>query len=129
MSCHARAGYVALELRAVAVEAASRHAGGAVHRILVELRDDLFAEQLHRLDDLVLVAMLFVVGLKQQLVGADVDPPLDRLGAVVGIADDDHADLGRLLELLDGRLGDPIGHTGSPSGFGMLSSQCIWRLV
>ena len=46
------------------------------------------------------VGSVLVVGLKQ-LVDADVDPLLDGLGAVVGVADDDHADLGRLLQLVD----------------------------
>ena len=62
--------------------------GGAVHRVLVELRQHVLAEGLHRL-----LAGLDRHGRRQhaegQLVGTGVDEALDRPGHLVGVADGD----------------------------------------
>src|SRR5207253_3444731 len=53
--------------------------GGRVHRILVELRQHLFAEQLHRVDDR-LERQRVGRRAERQPVAADVDPRPDGLG-------------------------------------------------
>src|SRR5690606_20516298 len=76
-----------------------------VLRVLVEPGADLAPEQLHRLDD-DLGRQRVRGGAEGQLVEAQVDPPLLRAGAVVGVADGDEALGGEALDLLGRGLGD-----------------------
>src|SRR6266545_6768820 len=82
-------------------------AGRGVHRVLVELGDDLLAEQLHRLDHR-LGGQRVGRRAERELVDADVGPALDGARAVVRITDDRVAVEGRLLDLLRRRLGQQL---------------------
>src|SRR5262245_53542227 len=84
------------------------HPRGAVDRILVEARLDVFAEELDRAQRDVL-RLGRGEDAEDDLVAADVDVLLHCLGALVRIADDALPGGNALVELRGRRLGDQLG--------------------
>src|SRR5262249_51386530 len=86
----------------------------AVHRILVEARNHMLAEQLRRVQR----GRLRLAGsedAEDDLIATDIDVVLHRLGAFVRVADDALPRLDALFQLLERRLRNhlrPLRHAG-----------------